>query len=111
VAGFPILWPEDGANWLAAPFRRRANGAAFAAPTGWMIRAVPAGRWLVVYPPEGDFAARRADGERRLREALASLRLTPRGSVIVQPFLHLEEGAPSADKLAAPALRMSLPVQ
>ncbi|MBL8730384.1 MAG: hypothetical protein JNM25_18345 [Planctomycetes bacterium] len=111
VAGFPILWQEDDAAWLAAPFRRRPEGPAFRPPTGWTIRAVPAGRWLVVYPPEGDFAARRADGERRLREALPALRLTARGAVITQPFLHLQEGEPPVDKLAAPVLRMSLPVQ
>ncbi len=111
VAGFPILWQEDGAHWLAAPFRRRPDGATFAAPAGWTIRSIAAGRWLVVYPPDGDFAARLADGERRLREALAAQHLTPRGAMLAQPFLHLEEGEPPADKLAAPVLRMSVQLQ
>ncbi len=111
VAGFPILWQDGEQRWLAAPFRQRPNGAAFVPPAGWTIRAVPAGRWLVVYPPEGDLAARITLGEQRLREALAAQQLTARGPVIAQPFLHLEEGEPPADKLAAPVVRMSLPVQ
>lgn len=111
VAGFPVLWQEHAACWLAAPFRARRDGAAFVPPAGWTIRTQPAGRWLVVYPPAGDFAARLAAGERLLRDALAALGLTARGAVIAQPFFHLEEGEPPAEKLAVPVVRMSLPVQ
>jgi hypothetical protein len=111
VAGFPVLWQEGGEPRLAAPFRQKRGGAEFAPPSGWTIRDVPGGRWLVVYPPEGDLAARLADGERRLQEAATARRLTARGPVIAQPFFHLQEGVPPADKLAAPVVRMSLPVQ
>ena len=111
VAGFPILWQEDGARWLAAPFRRRPDGAAFVRPAGWTIRSMPAGKWLVVYPPAGDFAARLADGERRLREALAARQLTAPGAIVAQPFLHLEDGPPPADKLAAPTVRVAVRIE
>lgn len=111
VAGFPILGQDGDQRRLAAPFRGKRGGEPFAAPADWVIRAVPAGRWLVVYPPAGDLAERLADGERRLRAALTTMRLTARGDVIAQPFLRLEEGVPSDDKLAAPVVRMSLPVQ
>lgn len=110
VAGFPILWHDDTGSWLAAPFRRRPQGAAFAAPADWTIRSWPAGRWLVVYPPEGNLRERLADGERRLREALDRQHLRARGAVVAQPFLHLEEGVPDTNQLAAPVVRMSVPV-
>ncbi|MBX3465208.1 MAG: hypothetical protein KF830_18730 [Planctomycetes bacterium] len=111
VAGFPLLWQQDGRRWLAAPFRRRAEGPEFVPPAGCTLQDAAAGRWLVVYPPDGDFAARLADGERRLREALAAMALGAAGPVVAQPFVHLEEGPPSDAALATPVVRMSVPVR
>ncbi len=111
VAGFPILWQEDGQAWLAAPFRRRPGGPDFAPPAGWTIRDVAAGRWLVVYPPDGDLAARTGAGAAGLQAALAPLGLAADGPVLAQPFVHLEAGEPSAATLAAPVVRMSVRVR
>ncbi|MBL9077906.1 MAG: hypothetical protein JNL08_10410 [Planctomycetes bacterium] len=111
VAGFAMLWQQDGRAWLAAPFRRRDDGPEFAPPAGWTVRDFEAGRWLVVYPQDGDLAARVATGTRQLQDALAAQRLTAAGPVLAQPFVHLEEGEPPASKLAAPTVRMSVPVR
>lgn len=107
IAGFPVLWQEDGQRWLAAPFRQRPDGEPFVAPPAWRLRDVPAGRWLVVYPPTGDLAQRIATGEGQLREAARTRRLTGKGPITAQPFLHLQEGEPPAGKLAAPKVRMA----
>jgi hypothetical protein len=111
IAGFPILSRDGDRALLAVPFRPRGPAQLLQAPTGWQRRAVPAGRLLVVYPPEGDFAARCATGERLLREAAAAQSLQVRGPAVFQPFLHLQEGEPSAERLAAPVVRVSLPVE
>lgn len=110
-AGFPVLFREQDRAWLAAPFRQRVKGPALAAPAGWQLRDFAPGKWLVVYPADGDLAARIAAGERMLRAAVESSGLTPRGPITAQPYLRLEEGEPAADKLAAPTVRMALPVQ
>lgn len=110
-AGFPVLFREQDHARLASPFRRRATGPALAAPAGWQLRDFAAGKWLVVYPADGDLDARLAAGERMLRAAAESMGLTPRGPITAQPYLRLEEGEPAADKLAAPTVRMTLPVQ
>lgn len=110
IAGFPQLWQQDGQRWLAATFRRRADGPALQAPAGWQLREIPAGRWLVVYPAEGDFAARVAAGERLLEAALRERTLRVRGPVLAQPFLHLEEGEPPPAALLSPKVRVAVPV-
>lgn len=111
VAGFPLLWRDGERAWLGAPFRRRADGPAFVAPDQFTVRELPAGRWLVVYPPAGDLAARIAAGERSLREALAARALEAAGPIVAQPFVHLQEGVPTEAKLAAPVVRLSVPVR
>ena len=111
VAGFPLLWREGERSWLGAPFRRRADGPAFVVPHGFTVRELPAGRWLVVYPPAGDLTTRLADGERLLRETLAARGLEAAGPIVAQPFVHLQEGVPTDDKLAAPVVRLSVPVR
>lgn len=110
IAGFPVFWQEHGERWLAAPFRRRDGGAAFTPPTGWRLRQIEAGRWLVVFPPTGDLAARLAEGERLLREALQQYDLVARSPITAQPYFHLEDGAPPADALAAPVVRMAVAI-
>ena len=84
------------------------DGPDFAAPAEWTVQALPAARWLVVYPPDGDLAQKRAAGERLLRDALAARHLTSVGPIVTQPFVHLEDGLPPADKLAAPTVRMAV---
>lgn len=112
IAGFPVLFrDDDGLDRLAAPFRRRKNGPELEPPTGWQLREFAAGRWLVVYPADGDLAARLAAGERMLREAAHERGLRPRGPHTAQVHVHLEEGPPSAERLVAPVVRMALPVE
>lgn len=111
VAGFPMFFTERERAMLAAPFRQRQGGPAFAPPAGWTIRDVPAGRWLVVYPPDGDLDARIGTGAQLLRDALAQKDLAAAGPIVVQPFFHLHEGEPAADKLNSPTVRMSVPVR
>ncbi|MGB3970317.1 MAG: hypothetical protein WBO45_26525, partial [Planctomycetota bacterium] len=109
--GFPLLFTENGAAWLAAPFRQRPDGPAFAAPKSWTVRAVPAMRWLEVHPVGGDVTAKAAAGERLLRDALAAQGLVADGPVLTQPFFHLEEGEPSAAKLADPKAKVRVVVR
>lgn len=112
IAGFPVLFrDDDGQARLAAPFRRRKDGPELLPPAGWRLREFAAGRWLVVYPGEGDLAARLAAGERMLRAAADERSLRVRGPLTAQPHVHLEEGPPSAERLAAPVVRMALPVE
>lgn len=111
IAGFPVLWQDGEQRWLAAPFRKRADGSELEAPAGWQLRDVEGGRWLVVYPPDGEFAAKVAAGERLLRDALRDLGLTTRGPITAQPFFHLHEGEPEPKKLAAPTVRVAVAVQ
>lgn len=111
IAGFPILQRDGARALLAVPFRARDPQQPLQAPAGWQRRAVPASRLLVVYPPDGDFEARCAAGERLLREAAAAQSLKVLGSAVYQPFLHLHEGTPPAERLAAPVVRVSLPVE
>lgn len=112
IAGFPLLFrDDDGTDRLGAPFRRRKDGPEFSPPTGWQLREFAAGRWLVVYPADGDLPARLADGERMLRGAASERGLRIRGPLTAQPHLHLQEGPPTAERLAAPVVRMALPVE
>ena len=111
IPGFPVFLKDGDRQVLAVPFRARDPQQPLRAPTNWQLQAVPAGRQLVVYPAAGDFAARCAAGERLLQEALAAQSLRATGPVLAQPFFHLEDGEPPADKLAAPVVRMSIAVQ
>lgn len=111
VAGFPILFTEGERARLAAPFRARPGKAAFAAPDGWTIRDLPAGAWLVCYPPGGDPAAKIAAGERLLREALAAQGREAAGPIAAQPWLHLQEGVPGPEQVGAAVVRMSVPLR
>ncbi|MEO6597625.1 MAG: hypothetical protein ABIP94_23010, partial [Planctomycetota bacterium] len=111
IAGFPYFWQENGKRWLAAPFRQRNDGPAFVAPKQWQVRSVSAQRWLVVYPPDGDLAAKLTAGELMLREALQGQNLTAQTAILAQPWIHLHEGEPSAEKLSSPIVRMSVAVR
>lgn len=112
IAGFPVLFhDDDGQARLAAPFRRRKDGPEFSPPAGWRLREFAAGRWLVVYPADGDLAGRLAAGDRLLRSAASERGLRVRGPLTAQPHVHLEEGPPTAAQLAAPVVRMALPVE
>jgi len=111
VFGFPILTEDGARRILAVPFRPREPKVRLEPPPGWRVVNRKACRLLFVYPPEGDFAARCAAGEKLLRDALASQGMTADGPICVQPFFHLEEATPSAEKLANPTVRISLPVR
>lgn len=108
IFGFPLLFQEGEKRWLAAPFRQRRDGPAFAAPAGWLLREIPAARWLEVHPADGDLATKLANGERMLGEALRAQGLAAAGPIVAQPFFHLHEGEVSAEKLAAPTVRMAV---
>jgi hypothetical protein len=111
VPGFPIFLRERDQDLMAVPYRARDPKQRLRAPANWQLRPIPASRLLVVYPPEGDFAARCAAGEKLLREAASAQSLRPLGAVVCQPFFHLEDGEPPAAKLQAPVVRVSLPVE
>jgi hypothetical protein len=111
IFGFPMLLELEGAPILAVPFRPRRPDRVLRPPSGWRVAEVAAGRQLLVFPPSGDFAARRAAGEQLLRAALTAQGLTAAGPVVCQPYVHLEDELPSAELLAAPVLRLSVPVR
>lgn len=110
IAGFPLLFEQDGARWLAAPFRRREGGAEFAMPAGWDVREV-GGDELVCYPDGGDVAEKVATGERLLRAALRAQGRTATGPVTAQAFVRLEDGAPEAGKVATAKVRVAVRVE
>ena len=111
IAGFPMLWTEHGKAWLGVPFRPRPDGDAAVLPPAWRVRDVAAGRWLYVHPDGGDFATRAAVGRAALETALGARRLTARGPMLAQPFLHLHEGEPTAERLMAPVVRVAVPIE
>ena len=108
IAGFPMLFVDGDRKLLAAPFRQRPDGPPLVPPAGWTIRAEPDTELLVVYPPQGDYAQRCAAGAEALQAALATYGRKARGAIVAQPFLHLQDGAPPAEKLAAPVVRISV---
>jgi len=111
IAGFPMYCREGDRAVMVVQFRQRSGGTAFTPPAGWAIRAAPAAKHLVVYPATGDLDARVAAGRRLLADAAARAGLTAPGPVRAQPFLHLDKGEPSAEQLANPTVRMSMPVE
>lgn len=111
IAGFPQLWTENGRRRLGLSFRRRADGPEFAPPAAWNVTPVPEGKWLVVYPANGDVDAKFAAGKAALEAALSDRGLRATGPITAQPFLHLQEGAPDAAKLEAPVVRVAVPVR
>jgi hypothetical protein len=109
IAGFPVLFTDDdGSPRLAAPFRRREGGPALEAPADWRLRDVPDGRWLAVHPRDGDVDARAATGRRQLEHALAQRRVQAASPIVVQPWIHLHEGAPDEQKLATAEVRVAV---
>ena len=107
IAGFPLLFTDArGQRRVAAPFRRRPKGAAFAAPDDYELSAIPEGKLLVVYPKEGDLDARVATGRRLLERALTNRKLQARGPIIAQPFLQLQTTPPDATKLEDVVVRV-----
>ncbi|MEZ6037108.1 MAG: hypothetical protein R3F29_06485 [Planctomycetota bacterium] len=111
IAGFPILFTEGERRYLAVPFRTRKNGQPLDAPTDWRMRDIPTGRWLVVHPPAGDYGARCALGAVLLQKALDARGVSALSPITAQPFLHLEDGPPPADKLRAPTVRVAVRIE
>lgn len=110
-AGFPLFFDEGGRARLAVPFRRRQGGPEFAPPAGWVLRDHDERKVLVVYPPEGTYAERVAAGSALLQQALRQPGVVADGPLTVQPFLHLHQAAPDESKLAAPVIRMFVPLR
>ena len=69
-------------------------------------RASPELRHTAIFIGGADMAT----GERLLEAALRERALRARGPVLAQPFLHLEEGEPTAAALASPKVRVAVPV-
>jgi hypothetical protein len=69
---------------------------------------VPEGRWLAVHPREGDVDARAATGRRQLEDTLAQRRVQAASPIVVQPWIHLHEGAPDEQKLATAEVRVAV---
>ena len=107
IAGFPCIFVDEASRGLlAAPFRRRKDGDAFDAPDGYWLSDVPKGRVLVVYPPDGDIPTRIEAGRKLLERALANRKLTARGPILAQPFVHLHKGPPDEAKLQSATVRV-----
>ena len=111
IAGFPVLTRIDGEAVMAVPFRQRPGGPAAKLPEDAKTRAFDAGRELVVYPHDGDLEARCAAGTAALQAELAAQRLEAIGPIACQPYVHLQEGPPSAAKLADPVVRVSVRIR
>ncbi len=110
-AGFPCYFHEKDRARLAIGFRAKPDNAPFTPPIGYEIRDLQAGNVIVVFPVAGDYAERVALGETQLRAELRARQRTAAGPICAQPYLHLEEGLPPPEKLAAPVLRMSVAVR
>ena len=111
IFGFPMLWQEDGERRFAIPFRQRKGGPALAAPPEWQIGSGGATRMLVVYPDSGSVEDRIRTGTAVLERALINRKLKAIGPIIAQPFIHLHRETPSAAKLRACKVRLSVRVQ
>lgn len=110
-AGFVGFLREEGRARMIVPFRQRQGGRPFAAPAGWEIRNLPAGRVLEVYPTADDFEQCTAAGTRLLEQALAARKLVADGPIVAQPYLALEDGLPPETKLRQPVVRVSVSVR
>lgn len=107
IAGFPCLFvDEDRRGLMAAPFRQRKGQPPFDPPSDFLLSDVPAGKLLVVYPPDGDVEARIEAGRQLLERELANRRLTAKGPMIAQPFVHLDAAPPEAAELVDVAVRV-----
>jgi hypothetical protein len=102
---------ENGRARLFVPFKPRDGKQAYRPPAGTDVREVLGGKLLIVWPAAGSYEQRVADGERLLTAALRERRLTAAGPIFAQPLLHLDEGVPPADKLAAPKVRVAVAVR
>ena len=108
-AGFVGLLREDGTARLAIGFRQQdKNAPAFEPPAGWDVRHVPAQQALVVFPPTGSAEDRIDAGTRQLQDRLAEQGLRATSPILAQPYFHLNEGPPPADRLANPVVRVSV---
>jgi hypothetical protein len=109
--GYAGFLTENGRARLFVPFKPRDGKRAYEPPAGVEVREVLGGRLLVVWPPAGSYEQRVAEGERLLTAALRERGLTAAGPILAQPSLHLDEGVPPADKLAAPNVRVAVAVR
>lgn len=111
IAGFVSFFTEGTRKCMAVPFRQRGEGRAFEAPAGWDVRNLPRTDVMLVFPDAGDYEQKVARGTALLQQALADQGLEAAGPIVAQPYFHLQEGMPPADRLAAPVVRMTVAVQ
>lgn len=111
LAGFPAYFRSGDRARIGIGFRARAADSPWKPPEGWEVIQQDAGRILVVFPEGDDLETRLQRGEQLLRAALAEQKLETQGPILAQPYLHLEEGLPPADKLKNPVVRMSVKVR
>jgi len=109
LAGFTGFITEDRKRRLVIGFRQQhEDNPPYEPPDGQDVRHVPAQRVLVVFPPAGTIEERIAEGTRQLREKLSASGLSSTGPILAQPYLHLDEGLPTAERIADPVVRVSV---
>lgn len=111
LAGFPSFFRDGERARIGIGFRAQSPDKAWSPPPEWEVRDLGAGRVLVVFPDGDSYEARLQRGEALLRAALTEQKLEALGPIQAQPYLHLEEGLPPADKLKSPVVRMSVRVR
>jgi hypothetical protein len=111
IAGFPMMFEDEGKRWLAVPFRQRKRGKALIAPANWRIDSSDASRMLVVYPQNGDLHEKMQKGSQTLTRALANRNLTAIGPLVTQPFVHLHSSPPTKEKLSSCKVRVSVRIK
>lgn len=111
IAGFVSFFTEGTRKCMAVPFRQRPEGKAFGAPAGWEVRNLPRTDVLLVFPDAGDYEQKVARGTELLQQALTDQGLEAAGPIVAQPYFHLQEGLPPAERLATPVVRMTVAVR
>ena len=111
LAGFPAYFRDGDRAYIGIGFRAQASGTTWSPPKDWEVRTEESGRVLVVFPEGDRFEARVQRGGELLRAALTAQNLEAIGPIQAQPYLHLEERLPAADKLANPVVRMSVRIR
>lgn len=111
IAGFPILFEQNGERYLAAPFRQRDLGDPIRTPNGWRLTEQSASRLLLVYPPKGSIDERIRTGTELLQRVIANRSLKALGPIRAQPFVHLHVAPPNDQKRSRCKVRMSVRIE
>ncbi len=108
-ADLPWWYEDQGKAFWAIPFMPEKDRE-YLPKDGQVIIQRPAQRVAVVYPPKGNMAEARRQGEAMLREFAKAQGLKPQGSLRVIPYVMPEKGAPSKEQLQALVIRVELPL-